>query len=150
MCHLSVSFFLRFDSRHLILNGAIHFFILFLTVLHSMWDLGSPTRDQTCTPCSGSAESVGSATGPIWKVPGDVFLVGVHWYSFWKTWMYISQQDWCLLIQRQEVFDCWCDVCCISTQTWHSVSTFLSIISLPDASFAFHVASPVIRSKYWT
>ena len=23
----------------------------------SMWDLSSPTRDQTCTPCSGSYES---------------------------------------------------------------------------------------------
>ena len=53
-------------------------------------------------------------------------------------------------IQKQEAFDCWCDVWCISTQTWYSVSTLLSKISLPDASFAFHVASPAIRSKYWT
>ena len=36
----------------------IHFFVLlFLAMLHGVWDLSSPTRDQTCAPCIGSAES---------------------------------------------------------------------------------------------
>ena len=29
----------------------------FLALLCSMWDLSSPTRDQTCAPCSGSVEA---------------------------------------------------------------------------------------------
>ena len=29
----------------------------FFVVLHGMWDLSSPTRDQTHTPCTGRAES---------------------------------------------------------------------------------------------
>ena len=32
------------------------FFFVFV-VLHGMWDLSSPTRDQTHTPCTGSLES---------------------------------------------------------------------------------------------
>ena len=31
---------------------------IFLASLYNMWDLSSPTRDQTCTPCSGSTESL--------------------------------------------------------------------------------------------
>ena len=30
---------------------------LFLAALHGMWDLSSLTRDRTCAPCIGSAES---------------------------------------------------------------------------------------------
>ena len=33
------------------------FFFFFLVTTHGMWDLSSPMRDGTCTPCSGSAES---------------------------------------------------------------------------------------------
>ena len=29
----------------------------FLAMLHSMWDLSSPTRDQSCVPCIGSTQS---------------------------------------------------------------------------------------------
>ena len=75
-------FNLRFDSSHAFFNGAIHFFILFLTVSHSMWDLSILTRDRTCTPCSGSTESLESTTGPIWKVPGNIVLTGAHQYIF--------------------------------------------------------------------
>lgn len=32
-------------------------FFFFLALLHSMWNLGSPTRDQTHSPCIGSTES---------------------------------------------------------------------------------------------
>ena len=38
----------------------LYFLINFLNILatlHSMWDLISPTRDQTCTPCTESMES---------------------------------------------------------------------------------------------
>ena len=31
--------------------------LFFFFVVHDMWDLNSPTRDQTHTPCIGSAES---------------------------------------------------------------------------------------------
>ena len=37
------------------------FVCLFSPALHSMWDLSSPTRDQTHTPCSASTVL---ATGP--------------------------------------------------------------------------------------
>ena len=30
---------------------------VFLAKLHSIWDLSSPIRDQTCSPCFGSTES---------------------------------------------------------------------------------------------
>ena len=33
------------------------FFLFFTFLLRGMWDLSSPTRDRTRTPCSGSAES---------------------------------------------------------------------------------------------
>ena len=33
------------------------FWGVFLATPHGMWDLSSPTRDQTCAPCIGSAES---------------------------------------------------------------------------------------------
>ena len=29
----------------------------FLASLQAMWDLSSPTKDQTCGPCNGSADS---------------------------------------------------------------------------------------------
>ena len=35
----------------------IYIYIFFLAAPHSMQDLSSPTKDQTSTPCSGSAES---------------------------------------------------------------------------------------------
>ena len=35
----------------------IYLFIYFLAMLHSMWDPSSRTRDQTCAPCIGNAES---------------------------------------------------------------------------------------------
>ena len=35
-------------------NFLAHFFFFWP---HGMWDLSSPTRDQTRTPCSGGAES---------------------------------------------------------------------------------------------
>ena len=35
----------------------ILFFFFFLATLLSLCDLGSPTRDRTCAPCSGSVES---------------------------------------------------------------------------------------------
>ena len=39
----------------------IHFIIIFFDPPHGMCDLNSPTRDQTCALCSGSAKST---TGP--------------------------------------------------------------------------------------
>ena len=33
------------------------FYFFFLTALCGVWDLSSPTRDQTYVPCSGSLES---------------------------------------------------------------------------------------------
>ena len=42
------------DMRHLILLFKKKFFLIFLAVQHGMWDLSSLTRDQTCTPCTGS------------------------------------------------------------------------------------------------
>ena len=36
---------------------SLSFSFFFLALPHSIWDLSSPTRDQTHTPCSGSAES---------------------------------------------------------------------------------------------
>ena len=41
------------------LNTVFAFFLFFkfLATSHGMWDLSSLTRDQTCAPCSGSAES---------------------------------------------------------------------------------------------
>ena len=38
-------------------NIYIYIFFFFLAAPHSMQDLSSPTKDQTSTPCSGSAES---------------------------------------------------------------------------------------------
>ena len=35
----------------------INFLFFFLALLDSMWNLSSPTRDRTGTPCSGSTES---------------------------------------------------------------------------------------------
>ena len=32
-------------------------FVFSLAVLRGMWDLSSPTRDPTCSPCIGSTES---------------------------------------------------------------------------------------------
>ena len=32
-------------------------FLFFFGCAHGMWDLSSPNRDQTCTPCIGSAKS---------------------------------------------------------------------------------------------
>ena len=34
-----------------------------------MWDLSSPTRDPTCTPCTGSAESRDLTIGPPGEIP---------------------------------------------------------------------------------
>ena len=48
----------------------VSLFILFYFILaapYSMWDLSSPTRDWTCTPCIGSVE---------WKSPGvDLYII---------------------------------------------------------------------------
>ena len=35
----------------------LFFYYYFLAVLRSMWDLTSPTRDRTHSPCIGNAES---------------------------------------------------------------------------------------------
>ena len=35
----------------------VWFCFLFLALPHGMWDLSSPTKDETCTHCSGRAES---------------------------------------------------------------------------------------------
>ena len=37
--------------------GGVQSIITFLAVPHGLWDLSSPTRDQTPVPCIGSAES---------------------------------------------------------------------------------------------
>ena len=56
-------FFVRLTNCwHLFwLRFVIHFYyrisFVFLAVLHSMWDLSSPTRDRTHAPCIGSSES---------------------------------------------------------------------------------------------
>ena len=42
----------------------INIFFFFLAAPTGMWDLGSPTRDRTCAPCSGSTFL---ATGPPGK-----------------------------------------------------------------------------------
>ena len=40
------------------INTQSTFFLIYLlAMLSSMWDLRSPTGDQTCAPCSGSVES---------------------------------------------------------------------------------------------
>ena len=38
-------------------GGGLLFYFLFFSQLLSMWDLSFLTRDQTCDPCTGSAES---------------------------------------------------------------------------------------------
>ena len=38
-------------------NIYIFFHLFFLAMLHSLWDLSSPSRDQTWAPCSGSTVS---------------------------------------------------------------------------------------------
>ena len=51
------------DNREhiIVLCSTVILFYLFIyfggAMLHSMWDLSSPTRDQTRAPCSGSMES---------------------------------------------------------------------------------------------
>ena len=39
------------------LSFKIYYYYYYLAALHGMWDLSSPTRDQTQAPCIGSAES---------------------------------------------------------------------------------------------
>ena len=39
------------------INYSIFLSVWFLATLRSMWDISSPTRDQTCKPCAGSMES---------------------------------------------------------------------------------------------
>ena len=41
-----------------------YFIYLFLATLHSMWDLSSQTKDQTCVP---AMEAWVLAAGPPWK-----------------------------------------------------------------------------------
>ena len=38
-------------------KGVVFVLLFFLAMPHSMWALSSLTRDQTCTPCTGSIES---------------------------------------------------------------------------------------------
>ena len=61
-------------------NKQMHFyFIFFLAAPCGMWDLSSQTRDQTCAPCSGRAEST---TGLPGKSQTDVFLKSSYqWIS---------------------------------------------------------------------
>ena len=42
-----------------VLKTGVFLFLIFYFFghAHGMWDLGSPTRDRTHAPCSGSAES---------------------------------------------------------------------------------------------
>ena len=46
--------------------------LLFLTPLHDLWDLSSPSRGGTHAPCCGSAET--STLGPPGKSPGLFIL----------------------------------------------------------------------------
>ena len=46
-----------YTNHNLAIQIEILFFFNLLAVLCSMWDLSSPTRDRTCAPCIGSAES---------------------------------------------------------------------------------------------
>ena len=53
-----------------------------MPALHGIWNLSSPTRDQTCVPCSGSAESrlldsQGSPLTCLWLLSGDLVLFPV-------------------------------------------------------------------------
>ena len=57
MKYLSVVLFSDFFHQ-----SFIYFFVWFLgffffSMTHGMWDLSSPTRDQTCAPCNGTVES---------------------------------------------------------------------------------------------
>ena len=58
---LKLTFFLRKGKRKTAVQNIVLFFkkdfLKLLAVLHGMWDLSSPTRDQTHTLCSGSIES---------------------------------------------------------------------------------------------
>ena len=47
-------FFLTYQNVSSMRKGFLSFFF---AVLRGMGDLSSPTRDQTCGPCSGSTES---------------------------------------------------------------------------------------------
>ena len=54
-------------------------------MLHSMWDLSSPTRDQTCSPCSGNTRSVVNHWTAS-KVPQMIFLKYViAWLPRWLS-----------------------------------------------------------------
>ena len=46
-----------YSSVMLGLTLFISLFSIFLTTLHVMWDLSSPTRNQTYAPCTGSMDS---------------------------------------------------------------------------------------------
>ena len=53
-----------------------------LAVLHGMWDLSPLTRDQTCTPCSGSMsfQPLDHYGRPLDAFLIAVILVSVKWY----------------------------------------------------------------------
>ena len=40
-----------------LLCGSLYLFFFFFATPQGMWDLNSPTRDQTHAPCSGNTES---------------------------------------------------------------------------------------------
>ena len=57
-------------------------FFFFLAALQAMWDLCSPTRDQTLPPCCGSTEST---TGLPGKSPGNPFWRRIRGVSALKN-----------------------------------------------------------------
>ena len=59
------------------------FFFNILATLHSMWDVNSQTRDQTCDPCIGSRIST---TRPPGKFPQLVFYTDLQIWSRCLGW----------------------------------------------------------------
>ena len=101
------------------------FFFLALWCRYTGWDLSSPTRDQTCDPCSESAESL--TTG----LPG-------------KSHFFISKiKSYFLLGEITERFCCMRVQICVKRSIWkvsrqRSGLCQLSICCLSNLKFIFH------------
>ena len=67
-------------SKHTLINKMFLFpMIFFLALPRGMWDLSSPTRDETRAPCSGSAESTTGPPGKSQYFPWFNFILLRKW-----------------------------------------------------------------------
>ena len=57
VCHILMYVYLYYIGIHRQDKISLSIFFYFLAMPHGIWDLSSPTRDQTRTQCSGSAKS---------------------------------------------------------------------------------------------